>query len=118
MTEHIQSTTDSPLINMIFHYGLAEEMPKIAEIIINASILIERTQHLQADSYQRSPERTGYANGFKKKSLLTSMSKLDLQGARVDQTLKLSIAEMYLQGINTRKASKVLRDILLKKEEY
>ncbi|MEG1739967.1 MAG: transposase [Akkermansia sp.] len=96
---------------MIFHYGLAEEMPKIAKIIINASILIERTQHLQADSYQRSPERTGYANGFKKKSLLTS-------GARVDQTLKLSIAEMYLQGINTRKASKVLRDILLKKEEY
>ncbi|MEG1071543.1 MAG: transposase [Akkermansia sp.] len=78
MTEHIQSITNSPLINMLFHYGLAEGMPRIAEIIVNNAMLIERAQHLQADSYQRSPERTGYANGFKKKSLLTSMGKLDL----------------------------------------
>ncbi|MEG1739868.1 MAG: hypothetical protein RR250_00970, partial [Akkermansia sp.] len=61
MTEHIQSITNSPLINMLFHYGLAEGMPRIAEIIVNNAMLIERAQHLQADSYQRSPERTGYA---------------------------------------------------------
>ncbi|MEG2810855.1 MAG: transposase [Akkermansia sp.] len=83
MTEHIQSITNSPLINMLFHYGLAEGMPRIAEIIVNHAMLIERAQHLQADSYQRSPERTGYANGFKKKSLLTSMGKLDLQVTQV-----------------------------------
>ncbi|MEG0333830.1 MAG: hypothetical protein RR808_06665 [Akkermansia sp.] len=46
MTEHIQSITDSPLIKMIFHYGLAERMPKIAEIIVNTAMLIERSQHL------------------------------------------------------------------------
>lgn len=113
MTEHIQSTTDSSLINMLFQYGLSVGMPKIAELIINAAMFIERSQHLQADSCQRSPERIGYANGFKKKSLYTSMGKLDLhipqvrnaetpfdpsrleKGSRVDQAHKISIMEMY-----------------------
>ncbi|MEG0837981.1 MAG: transposase [Akkermansia sp.] len=51
--------------------------------MINTAMLIERAQHLQADSYQRSPEKTRYANGFKKKPLLISMGKLDLQVPQV-----------------------------------
>ncbi len=40
-------------------------LDKAVQIIINQAMLIER------DRYERTPERTGYANGFKPKQLKT-----------------------------------------------
>jgi len=129
MTEPTQFTTESQLINMLFDHGLTEGMPKVAQLLLNAAMLIERSHHLHARDYQRTKQRKGYANGFKPKSLHTSMGKLELnipqvrdcsepfypslleKGSRVDKTLKLSIAEMYLQGISTRKVTKVMEQI-------
>lgn len=129
MTEPTQSSTESTLINLLFDYGIAEGMPRVAELLLNTAMLIERAQHLRAEEYQRSESRRGYANGFKDKSLNTSLGKLHLnipqvrncpepyypslleKGTRFEKALKISIAEMYLQGISTRKVTKVMENL-------
>lgn len=129
MTEPTQSNTESTLINLLFDYGIAEGMPKVAELLLNTAMIIERAQHLRAEEYQRSESRRGYANGFKDKSLKTSLGKLHLnipqvrncpepyypslleKGTRFEKALKISIAEMYLQGISTRKVTKVMENL-------
>lgn len=78
MTEPTQSSTESTLINLLFEYGIAQGMPRVAELLLNAAMVLERSEHLCAEEYQRCDSRRGYANGFKDKSLNTSMGKLHL----------------------------------------
>jgi hypothetical protein len=78
MTEPTESNTKSQLINMLFEYGLADGMPQIAQLLLNAAMIIQRSEHLGVDEYQRSDKRRGYANGFKPKFLHSSMGKLKL----------------------------------------
>ncbi len=65
MNEHNQTTCHDPLINLLFEGGLQNALPRIAEILMNAAMLLEREKHLGAAPYQRGVERNGYANGFK-----------------------------------------------------
>jgi hypothetical protein len=65
MDEHKQTTHQDPLINLLFNDGLPIALPKIAEILMNAAMLLERERHIGATPYQRGVERNGYANGFK-----------------------------------------------------
>jgi putative transposase len=53
-------------------------LDKAVQIIINQAILIEQDRHLKADRYERTPGRTGYANGFKSKLLKARIGKLEL----------------------------------------
>jgi putative transposase len=71
----------------------------------------ERSQVLQAEPYERSEDRRGYANGFKDKTLQTRMGALKLKvpqvrglefypqslekGSQSERALKLAVAEMY-----------------------
>ena len=83
--------------------------------MLNEAMRIERSQALEADPYQRTEKRRGYANGFKPKTLQTRVGKLALQvpqvrgevefypsalerGVRSERALKCAIAEMYVQG--------------------
>lgn len=70
-------------------------------------------------------------NGYKPRTILTSTGEITLdvpqvrnsatpfhpvipgfeQGARIDRALNLSIAEMYLQGVSTRKVAKVMKEL-------
>ncbi len=79
---------------------------------------LQRREHLNANPYERSTERTGYANGFKPKSIKTRVGKLELKvpqvrdssfypdaidrGMRSERALKLAVAEMYVQGVARR----------------
>jgi transposase-like protein len=70
----------------------------------------------------------GYANGFKNKSVVTKLGKLDLnipqvrgdvqfypsaleKGIRSEKALTLAMAEMYVQGVSTRKVTSVLEKL-------
>lgn len=102
-------------------------LDKAVQIIINQAMLIERDRYLKADRYERTPERTGYANGFKPKQLKTRIGKLELsvpqtrdgqfypsfleQGLRSERALKISLAEMYIQGVSTRKVNAILSEL-------
>jgi len=93
--------------------------------LVNEAMKAERSYALNAAPYERSEERLGYANGFKPKTVATRLGSLtfavpqvrgDLdfypsaleKGLRSERALKLAIAEMYLQGVSTRKVTAVL----------
>ena len=49
MDEHRPtSTTHHDLINLLLQDGLGEGLPKIAELLMNAAMLMERAKHIGA----------------------------------------------------------------------
>lgn len=87
----------------------------------------EITEFLQADSYERCEERTGYRNGYKPRVLHTRVGDLvlavpkDREGnfstklferyQRSEKALVLSIIEMYINGVSTRKVTKIAEEL-------
>jgi putative transposase len=100
-----------------------DALPELIRIMINAAMKIEREKHLGAGSYERTPERQGYANGFKPKTVATRVGKVTFaipqvresdfypsaleKGMRSERALKLALAEMYVQGVSTRKVAAI-----------
>jgi putative transposase len=100
-----------------------EGLTPVLELLMNAAMKIEREQFLGAASHERSNERKGYANGYKPKELQTRMGVLDLKipqvrglcfypqslekGSRSEKALKLAIAQMYLEGVSTRRVQDI-----------
>lgn len=101
-------------------------------ILLNEAMRIDRAQFLGVGPYERSEKRIGYANGFKPKTLQTRLGGLAVaipqvrgrngesldyypgvleKGVRSERALKLVLAEMYLQGVSTRKVTKVLQQM-------
>jgi putative transposase len=96
-------------------------------ILFNAAMFLERQQFLNAQPYERTPQRHDYANGFKPRSLQTRIGQLDLQipqvrkgdfypsalerGTRSERALKLAVAEMYVQGVSTRKVAAITEQL-------
>jgi len=101
--------------------------------LMNHAMQIEREQTLKAESHQRSPDRQGYANRFKPKSLKTRVGDVHLRipqtrgyhddqgrpfyprslerGVRSERAMTLAIAEMYVQGVSTRKVTKIVEEL-------
>lgn len=103
--------------------GMAEAM----ETLMNTAMVVERQQHLGVDYYQRGETRRGQANGFKPKMVRTRLGELNLQipqvrdssfypealerGLRSETALNLALAEMYVQGVSTRKMAKITESL-------
>lgn len=100
-------------------------MADVLKILLNEAMKIEREDCLSAGSYQRTPHRKGYANGFKPKTVDTRMGRIIVdvpqvrgdvefypsaleKGCRSERALKVAIAEMYVKGISTRRVTGVL----------
>lgn len=97
-------------------------------ILVNEASKIERAQHLQAHPFERTAQRTDYANGFKPKTMLTRMGEITFdvpqarsggfypsaleKGCRSEQAVNLALAEMYVQGVSTRKVIEVLQKLV------
>ena len=129
VTRQSENTVQNDSINLLLEHGLADGLPRIAEMLLNAAMLLERSAHLQAAPHQRVEARNGYANGFKPRSLNTTLGKLRLDlpqvrnssapfrtsflesGSRTERALKAAIAEMYIQGVSTRRVTKVLEEL-------
>jgi putative transposase len=99
----------------------------VVEILMNTAMQIERSRHLQAIPYERTDERRGYANGYKSKTMKTRFGEVKLavpqtrdcefypqsleRGQRSERALKLALAEMYIQGVSTRKVAKITEEL-------
>lgn len=99
----------------------------ILELIFNKIMKLERNISLGANEYERTNERKGYANGYKSKKLNTRLGKLSLEvpktrginfypnciekGNRSEKALKLAVAEMYLNGVSTRRVEKITEEL-------
>jgi transposase-like protein len=97
-------------------------------ILVDEASKIERSQFLRAEPYERTVSRRDYANGFKPKTVLTRLGELTFQvpqvrsgdfypstlekGTRTDQAVNLALAEMYVQGVSTRRVIDVLQRLL------
>ncbi len=92
-------------------------------------MLIERQNHLGVNQpYERGDHRQGQANGFKEKSVKTRVGTLDLKvpqtrdsdfypaslekGVRSERALTMTLAEMYVQGVSTRKVADITEQLI------
>jgi transposase-like protein len=107
--------------------GGFERLGEAMQILINAAMLAERERYLGAAPYERTESRTGQANGFKAKTMKTRVGEIPLavpqtrdskfypscleKGQRSEKALKLAIAEMYIQGVSTRKVMAITQEL-------
>jgi putative transposase len=97
-------------------------------ILVNEASKIERAHFMNAQSHERTAERTDYANGYKQKTVLTRVGNVTFdvpqvrgggfypsaleKGSRTEQAVNIALAEMYIQGVSTRKVITVLQALL------
>lgn len=130
MTEHHDNhhATLSEAINLIVSHGL-DGLPDAMKLLLEEAMLIERSRHLGAAPHERSDNRDGHANGFKPKTIRTKLGESTVRipqvrgsstpfypsalerGQRSEVALKTAVAEMYLQGVSTRRVSKVMEKL-------
>ena len=126
MTMRGNDTGISDLAEVLTENGL-DGLGGAVALLINEAMKIERSRHLNAAPYERAETRNGHANGFKPKQLKTRVGHLDLQvpqvrggnfypsflekGLRSERALTLSLAEMYIHGVSTRKVSGILEEM-------
>ena len=83
--------------------------------------------HLGAEAYERSEDRQGYRNGHRTRQLYTRVGSLTLmvpqtrdggfntkifkRYQRHEQAFVLGLMEMYLNGVSTRKVTKVTEEL-------
>jgi putative transposase len=128
MTEPTNINLPTEILNSLATDGL-QGLPQAVSLLINHAMLLERQRHLGAAPFQRVAGRNGQANGFKARDLDTRLGTLDLRvpqvrgstepfypsamerGQRSERALILAIAEMYLQGVSTRRVTKILQEL-------
>ena len=95
--------------------------------IFNQLMEKERDEYLENTSYQRDPNRTTYRNGYYERDYTTKVGTLTLRVPRTrdgnfstelferyqrnEKALLTTMLEMYVQGVSTRKVSKVIENL-------
>ena len=126
MTRPDQSNAIDEVVHLLAEQGF-DGMAEAIQTLFNEAMKLERAVVLGANPYQRCEARRGYANGFKPKTVASRLGKLELQvpqtrgvefypsvlerGERSERALKLALAEMYVQGVSTRKVTAITREL-------
>lgn len=116
----------SELLEQIAAEGL-EAVPELIRIVLNTAMEAERQQYLGVGPYERSEQRQGHANGYKPKTVTTRVGPISFEipqvreggfypqalekGLRSERALTLSLAEMYVQGVSTRKVNAIVEKL-------
>lgn len=126
MTHHLEGTAVQAAMELLNEAGL-DGMADAMSILINEAMKVERTEFLRAKPYERTEERRGSANGFKAKTVSTRLGAMELRvpqvrdvedgesfypnalerGTRSERALTAAIAEMYVNGVSTRKVKAI-----------
>jgi putative transposase len=122
MTHRDQPTALDRIAELLAEHGF-DGLASAVTVLLNEVMKIERAHALGAGPYQRSDDRKGYANGFKPRTINTRIGPLTVEvpqtrgvefypsalerGIRSERALKLAIAEMYVQGVSTRKVAAI-----------
>jgi transposase-like protein len=126
MTYRSDFTLPAELMEQVAEQGL-EILPELIRIVVNAAMQAERSEYLQAEPYQHTPERIGHANGYKPKTMHTRVGDITFavpqvraggfypqaleKGLRSERALTLALAEMYVQGVSTRKVKAITEQL-------
>ncbi len=127
--------TSDTIIAAVMEQLVAEgplAMARIMTALMNLAMRMEREQFLGAAHYERAVDRRGYANGTKPKLIDTLAGTLSLdvpktagtdepyypqaleRGRRSCRAVMLAVAEMYVCGVSTRDAERVMAEFGLK----
>ena len=122
MTHHVHPSSFEEVVHTLAEQGF-DGMAQAMQVLINECMRMERQQALGVAPFERSEARRGQANGFKSKRVKTRIGELELavpqvrgakfypsaleRGVRSEKALKLALAEMYVQGVSTRKVKAV-----------
>lgn len=104
-----------------------EAVPEMLRVLINNAMQAERSRYLQAEEYERTEERIGHANGYKPKTVHTRVGDITFavpqvreggfypsaleKGMRSERALMCALAEMYIQGVSTRKVKAITEEL-------
>jgi len=96
-------------------------------LVLNAVMEKERDEYLQAEAYERTIDRVDSRNGYFDRNLIMSIGKVPLKVprtrnkgfsttlferyARVDQAFILSMLEMVINGVSTRKVKHIVKQL-------
>ena len=115
-------TLTKEYLKQLTEQGL-EGLPDLVRVLVNQAMQIERENYLHAKPYERSEDRQGHANGYKPKTVKTRVGEVTFdipqvreggfypnaleKGIRSERALLLTLAEMYVQGVSTRKVAAI-----------
>jgi len=123
--------TESELLHTVLQLVTEQGSNGLAEgirLLVNEAMRVERSHALQAQPYERTDTRKGHANGFKEKTVVTRLGPVTFdvpqvrgevefypsalqKGLRSEQALKLALAEMYVQGVSTRRVAAIVEQL-------
>lgn len=126
MTHLPHTNTLDELMELLAEHGF-DGLAEAITILWNEVMKLERAEVLGAEPYQRTESRRGYANGFKPKTVRTRVGAITVdvpqtrgvefypssleRGERSERALKLAVAEMYVQGVSTRKVAAITKEL-------
>ena len=124
MTEKIKAELEETI------QGLFQKEDRLREFLqrlVQKLLEAEVENHVQARKYERSADRRGRRNGYKRRQLKTRVGVLQLQVPQVregrfqsqlfgryqrqEAALMTTIAEMYYQGVSTRRVAVVMEQL-------
>jgi transposase-like protein len=95
----------------------------LVERVVQQVLEAEMTSFLGAASYERGPDRRGWRNGYKPRTLKTRVGELELmvpkdrdgefqselfeRYQRSEKALVLALLQMYIEGVSTRKVRSI-----------
>jgi putative transposase len=111
--------------------ALLRDDPEFLRTLVSAALqevlAAEMTDALQAEKGERAPARLGYRSGYYGRTLITRVGKLELRVPqdrdgrfstelferyqRSERALVAALAEMYVQGVSTRKVKAITEEL-------
>lgn len=107
--------------------GQPEFLLPVVQEAVQAILEMEMEECLQAGKHERSPERLGYRSGYYRRRLITRVGTLVLrvpqdraghfstqvfeQYQRSEKALVAALAQMYVQGVSTRKVAAITQEL-------
>lgn len=121
-----QLTLDPTVLQRLFTSSDGQ-LAHLLEAILNQVLEAQMAEQLQAQRYERTDERQGYRNGYKPRQLTTRVGRLTLRvpqardGSfstelfaryqRSEQALILTLMEMVVNGVSTRKVAAITEEL-------
>ena len=118
-------TLDQEMLQRLFSGDT--QLAQFLETVLNQVLDAQVTEQVRAARYERTEERLGYRNGYKPRQLTTRVGTLTLRvpqvrdGAfstdlfaryqRSEQALILTLMEMVVNGVSTRKVARITEEL-------
>jgi transposase-like protein len=118
-------TLDQEMLQRLFSGDT--HLAQLLEAVLNQVLAAQVTEQVRADRYERTDERQRYRNGYEPRHLTTRVGTLTLhvpqvrEGAfstdlfaryqRSEQALILTLMEMVVNGVSTRKVARITEEL-------